>query len=76
MSFHNHSFGFALPEQRPSIPANGLLVFALLLNAVQSVLSNSSTPIDIQQRDTGISEKGKTHFQIGLCYNPGKLQSF
>jgi hypothetical protein len=62
MSFHNRSFGFWLPEQQPSILANGLLVLALLLNAAQSALSNSSMPADIQQSNAGITEKAQIPF--------------
>jgi hypothetical protein len=75
MSFHNRAFGFRLPVQQPSILAHGLLVFALLLNAAQSALSNSSIPTDIQQLNAGILSRRKSHFQIGLCYNLDKLES-
>jgi len=77
MSFHNRAFGFRLPAQQPSIQANGLLVFALLLNAARSALSNSSMPTtDIQQFKAASLRRRKSHFQIGLCYNPDKLESF
>jgi hypothetical protein len=76
MSFHDRSFGFRLPEQQPSILANGLLVFALLLNAARSALSNSSMPADIQQPNTGITEKAQIPFPDWLVLQSRQIGEF
>ena len=77
MSFHNRAFGFRLPAQQPSILANGLLVFALLLNAARSALSNSSMPTtDIQQFNAGITEKAQIPFPDWLVLQSRQIGEF